>query len=937
MFRILSCVLMLLLAPLLQAAELSALKAQLKVAVSNDSYPYMFTDEQGRPAGLVVDFWQQVAEAQHLDLEFIAVDWPQSLQLLAEQKVDFHGGLGETPVRAQQFLLGKSYLELTSNVFVHRDLNRVISLADLLPLVVGTVANATHAELLRRVLPDITLKTYPHASALYKAALAGEIKAFTGLDRLSPRYPEFSQLDLLFPLYKKIPLQQIQLTFATHKNNTKLQQALQQAASAVSAEFIGQLERKWLGMATDPGSLLIGVSVGNQPFMHVSQSGEVQGLFVDIWRLWSEKTGIKVAFMPGQSNDLLAYLHKSRIDVQMAQMQHPEKMAGLQSAYHLYNLSSSFYHLSSAHVTGLTDLAGKRIGLMHTSTYAADLKSQYPDILWQEYRTLEAMIDAAQRQQIVGFFAADLMVVKRLNEMNSGSAFTALSEPRFDSAIHSLIRPGNERLYQQIQQGFAQISLDELIALEQRWLDPAMSAYYRKFREQVPLSTDEMQLAQQELNVGVMANWPPIEFIGQDGQFQGMTADVLALLNQRLGARLTAKPYQNWSQLVADFEQGKLAAVANMSDLPERQAYADFSVDYWTLQWVLLGQAQQESVQTVAAMPPKRIAMMQDYQYLHEFRKSFPQHELIAVPSIEQAVDLMLKGEVDFVLDNIVAVGVVLTDPALINLRVQIPADLPAEPSYFAIHKHYSQLRVLLNKGIQTISDADRKTIQDKWLNLHVQQGLDRSRLIELILQVVAVAVAVVLVFWIWNYSLRREVNLRRQMEEKMRFMAGHDELTQLANRSLFMERLQSAIHQHARHNELLAVLFMDLDGFKLVNDQYGHDVGDELLVQLAQVLKYCVRKTDTVARFGGDEFVLLLTGLIDRDDAAIVAEKILQCLEDSMVLSVCQIRVSASIGISVYPQDGTDATQLLKVADQLMYQVKQQGKNQYRFSSRKP
>ncbi|MFC4654743.1 transporter substrate-binding domain-containing protein [Rheinheimera marina] len=937
MLRNLCCVLMLLLSSLLQASQNNALPAHLRVALSNDSYPYMFVDEYGNPAGLVVDFWQQVAKQQQIELEFVAVDWPESLQLLAERKVDFHGGLGVTPARARQFLLGQGYLELTSNVFVHRDLSRVTSLADLRPLVVGTVADATHSEILRRLLPGITLKTYPHASALYQAALAGEIQAFTGLDRLTPRYPEFEQLELLFPMYKKVPLQQIQLTFAAAKTNPNLHQALQQAASAVPSGFIDQIERKWLSVATDADSLLIGVSVGNQPFMHVSQSGEVQGFFVDMWRLWSKKTGIKVAFMPAQSDDLLAYLHKSRIDVQMAQMQHPEKMAGLQLAYHLYNLSSSFYFPNSQLIHQLSELAGKKVGIMHTSAYAAELRRNYPDLRWQEYRTLEALIDAAQRKQIAGFFAADLMISKRLSEMNSDSAFSALAEPRFDTAIYSLIRPGNEQLYQQIQQGFAQISLDELIALEQRWLDPAMPAYYRKFREQVPLTVDELDLATQELSVGVMANWPPIEFIASNGEFQGMTADILALLNQRLGARLQAKPYQDWSALMADFEQGKLAAVANMSDLPERHQFAEFSDDYWTLQWVLLGQAQQESVQAVAAMAPKRIAMMQDYQYLHEFVKNYPQHELVPVPSIEQGVDLMVRGDVDFVLDNIVAVGVVLTDPSLINLRVQIPTDLPAEASYFAIHKNYAPLRVLLNKGIKTISDQDRKTIQDKWLNLHIQQGLDRSHLIELILQVVAVAAAVVLVFWVWNYSLRREVNLRRQMEEKMRFMAGHDELTKLANRSLFMERLQSAIHQHARHNELLAVLFMDLDGFKQINDQYGHDVGDELLVQLAQVLKYCVRKTDTVARFGGDEFVLLLTGLVDRDDAAIVAEKILQCLEDSMVLSVCQIRASASIGIAVYPQDGTEAAPLLKVADQLMYQVKQSGKNQYRFSSRKP
>ncbi|MBY3737263.1 GGDEF domain-containing protein, partial [Escherichia coli] len=145
--------------------------------------------------------------------------------------------------------------------------------------------------------------------------------------------------------------------------------------------------------------------------------------------------------------------------------------------------------------------------------------------------------------------------------------------------------------------------------------------------------------------------------------------------------------------------------------------------------------------------------------------------------------------------------------------------------------------------------------------------------------------------------------------------------------------RLSQAVSQHARHQEKLALLFIDLDGFEAVNDVHGHHVGDELLTKVAALLKYCVRKSDTVARFGGDEFVVLLTGLLDKDDAAIVAEKILLQLAEPLQLSVCQARVGASIGVALYPDDGSDAAALMKTADGLMYQAKQAGKGQYRFS----
>src|SRR5690606_800518 len=132
--------------------------------------------------------------------------------------------------------------------------------------------------------------------------------------------------------------------------------------------------------------------------------------------------------------------------------------------------------------------------------------------------------------------------------------------------------------------------------------------------------------------------------------------------------------------------------------------------------------------------------------------------------------------------------------------------------------------------------------------------------------------------------------------------------LTKLPNRSLIKERIEQALLQHARHNEIMALLFIDLDGFKEVNDAHGHDAGDELLLKLAQQLNATVRKSDTVARFGGDESVILLTGLLSREDAAIVAGKILPQLAQPVSLSVGEVQVAASIGIAIYPDDAPTA-----------------------------
>ncbi|KOO59123.1 hypothetical protein WH43_05990 [Rheinheimera sp. KL1] len=913
----------------------SPLPASIKIGISNDTYPYMFVDEKGQAAGLVVDYWQEIARQHDIEVEFIAADWAETLTMLDAGHIDLHGGLGRTTEREERYLLGQNYLDIFSNVFVHRDLAGVYNLADLKPHLVGVVESSTHIDSLKERQSDLVLKRYASVSQMYDSALKGEIKAFTGLDRLPPRYAHYPELMSFYPVYKKVPIRKIELTFAVRREHPQLLQALMQAADQMAVSFRDQLERKWLSVDTNPDTLLIGVSIGNQPYMDVSSIGDVQGIFVDLWRLWSEKTGVAISFVPNQSEDSLAYLRKGRIDVQMAQIENAEKFTGLKPAYHLYNIYSSLFYNSQFDLSDPEQLNKATIGLLHTANFRARLQQQLPTVQLQVFDTVEQMIEAVLKKQLTGFVASDVIVKRRLAQNNSLQSLKLLPGIRYESAVYSLIRLDDQPLYQSIQRGFAQISLDEMVEIEKRWLGKEEGGYFQTFRDKVPLTQAERQWLNQhqQIRVGVMSNWRPVEFVNEKGEPAGITTDVLNLLNQRLESQFVPTPYSDWELLLDDFKAGKLQMVANISDVPERRSFSAFSTDYWTLQWIMVGKHDAQFDAKVAQMQAQRIAIMREYQFVKQLKQDFPQHKIIEVDNLDQGLDMVVSGQADFVLDTVVSSGIALRDPRYVNLRAFVPTDLPVYPSYFGVHKDLPELLVILNKGIKTINDADRKSLLDKWLNLEIKQGLDQSRVFILVLQIAGLSLVVITGFLIWNFSLRREVNLRRKVEEKMRFMVGHDDLTQLPNRSLLIERLQTALHQHARHNEMLALMFIDLDGFKQVNDQYGHDVGDEMLVKLSAILSHCVRKTDTVARFGGDEFVILLTGLVDKDDAAIVAEKILLYLQEPLNLSVCQASVGASIGIAIYPHDGTDATGLLKSADKLMYQVKQQGKSQYRFS----
>ncbi len=176
--------------------------------------------------------------------------------------------------------------------------------------------------------------------------------------------------------------------------------------------------------------------------------------------------------------------------------------------------------------------------------------------------------------------------------------------------------------------------------------------------------------------------------------------------------------------------------------------------------------------------------------------------------------------------------------------------------------------------------------------------------------------------------GISTDITERKEIEEHMRHMAQYDGLTHLPNRALFNDRLQQALVAAQRNQERLALMFLDLDKFKPVNDTYGHGVGDLLLKEVAQRMQDCLRESDTAARIGGDEFVVLLPAIETEQDAGIVGGKILHALNQPFELAGHRLNISSSIGVAVYPEHGSSEKQLVKSADIAMYHAKKNGRN---------
>jgi diguanylate cyclase (GGDEF)-like protein len=183
------------------------------------------------------------------------------------------------------------------------------------------------------------------------------------------------------------------------------------------------------------------------------------------------------------------------------------------------------------------------------------------------------------------------------------------------------------------------------------------------------------------------------------------------------------------------------------------------------------------------------------------------------------------------------------------------------------------------------------------------------------------------------SWIIARDMVRRKSYQMALYRSANFDELTGVPNRALFHDRLDQTLKQSERYKRKFALLFIDLDGFKSVNDTLGHDAGDAVLIQTAERLQKCVRDADTVARMGGDEFTIILSTIASVDAAEAVARKIIHALAAPFSIGSEEAQIGASIGISMFPENGTDADALLKRADDAMYVAKNEGKNDYRVS----
>lgn len=918
----------------------------LTIAINRTSAPYHFVNKDDEVVGLMPDLWRLWAKKQHIDIEFVVLPWSDTLTKVAEGEVDIHAGLSIVESRKNYLTFSRSHFPIYMHFYINKKLHDVNDINALSPYSVGVVKNSAQPEMLAKNYSWLQQKTYINRYSVYQAALDGDILVFTGMEKVSDAFPEHERLTGMFPAYKSIRYQQGDFGVAVAKGNAALMAFIEEGFTKISHEEKVQIERKWLGLEKKKNSLLIAFDPNYAPYMNISALGKPQGLLIDMWRLWSKNTGIGVEFVAREMTNDLNLVQQNKVDVLLAYPDQGQPPVNTLFTRPIYQskirtyIAKTFIDTvdNNVEVKSLTDFIqrypNKVIGAWQYSSFKNELHEQYPELNIRYFSAVNQILKAIDNNEIAGMIGLEDILNTQLIQNNLQTLFYHVNKPNYTLNLSPLIHVNNTQLANIINDGFTKLAIKDLVALEKRWLNGG-EHYYQRQAKKVLLSDTEKNFLATKKNItfGLIKDLSPVEQIDERGDFVGINRDILNLISARTDINFNYVAYDSWQELYQSLLDNKVDMLASITPTEQREEVMLFSDGYWKMPWVILHQQKTGKQLRFKDFYGKNLAIVKGYYLIGQLREEYPLINFKLVDNRQQAVIAIEQNKVAGFVTTMASSTELLKKDYVVPLMISVMEDVNLDVSHFGINKNLPLLQSIMNKGLLSISERETQVIYDTWFSVSINTGLNKKMVLQVAAQVGVIILLILIVIVMWNRRLHVEIKRREELEKIMKHMATHDELTGLANRVLLKDRLNSAIAFHQRQSLKLAVLFIDLDGFKNINDSYGHNVGDELLKEVAQRLQGCVRQSDTVVRFGGDEFVLLLTGLHSNNEAAYVAEKVLQLMQTEFTLSTAIAYIGCSIGIAVYPEDGVDDNELLKVADTLMYKVKAAGKNHYLFN----
>jgi diguanylate cyclase (GGDEF)-like protein len=437
---------------------------------------------------------------------------------------------------------------------------------------------------------------------------------------------------------------------------------------------------------------------------------------------------------------------------------------------------------------------------------------------------------------------------------------------------------------------------------------------------------------QQVLNYCVDPDWVPFEGL-VDGKHIGIANDYLKIFLQLTDFKFNLVTTSSWTETTESLKSGKCDLTLMLNSSVEREKYLSFTMPYFFGPNVLVSKKGIPFMQDLPAVKNMTLGVVSGYRLVDDISKYYPEINLVTVPSEEQGLLAVDQAKIDVYVGSLYSVNLNINQLELSSLKINGWISLQ-DKLRIGVTKSNEYLIPIFNQAIDKISSSQHNEILNRWSKVQFVKQTDYA-----LLYYLGIVASIIFLIFLWRHFVSKKVltvlSIKNRELEKIReellvanknleYLSFHDQLTKLYNRHYFISTLNDHISQLVRQGGKSALLMIDLDYFKKINDEYGHMVGDKILAQFSSVLSNELRASDVAARWGGEEFIVLLANS-NEDHTIALASRLIKAVEEQTFES--NIYLTISIGVSLYQEN--DSLELwIERADTALYQAKHEGRN---------
>ncbi len=666
--------------------------------------------------------------------------------------------------------------------------------------------------------------------------------------------------------------------------------------------------------------IILGTDKNWSPYVIVSQDGSLTGYDIDILHKINTLTGANFQLRTGKWAQMLKMAKARMIDGLST-----STAVGSRTSF--LNFSNPYTKIrkrvvvprgNPKHIETADDLEGKIIVVQDGNANSEKIARLFKPSKVIKAASPQAMLDALITGKADATFDRGTFLYT-IREYGVPFIQVAFSLQEAMELVFSLRNDWPEAM-SILNKGLAAISDKEKQQLTKKWfsIDGDQDLQDNKIilteQERTYLSTIS------SIPMCIDPSWMPYEELSRQGKHVGLVADFMAIIAARVGKPFRLVKTRNWTESLRYAQERKCAILPGAVPTPNRREYLHFSIPYVSFPLVVATGLDKVFIEDFASVADQTFAIVRDYAAIELLKQKYPQMHIVEVADPFAGLSMVREKKVFGYIDTVASIGYQFQEHGVLDVKISGQIDVDYDITV-GVRSDAPELLSIINKAILSVSSAERQSILNHWLVVRFEKGFDYSFFWKF-----GSVIAVLLLLILYRYTIISRYNRQLlSVNAQLDTLYKTDRLTGVSNRHVLDEELEKELARADRYETPFAVIMLDIDNFKKINDTFGHYSGDRVLQEIAGLLVSNVRKTDTVGRWGGEEF-LIICPQTDLSGAKQLAEHLRTRIEH-LELSDIAGSVTASFGVAPYLKDDSSET-LIQRTDAALYGAKEASRN---------